>query len=44
MEILTRQPDANEVVVKPCKMFRNASETGNYGKALEMVNSMFDSN
>ena len=42
-DILMSQPDANEVVVKQCKMFRNASETGNFGMALKMVNSMFDS-
>ena len=43
MDILTKQPDANEVVVKLCEPFRHAAETGNFDKAFGMVNSLFES-
>jgi uncharacterized oxidoreductase len=43
MDILTKQPDAKEVVVKQCESFRRAAETGNFDKAFGMVNAMFES-
>ena len=43
MDILTTQPDVKEVVVKRCEPLRYAAETGNFDKAFEMVNGMFES-
>lgn len=43
MDILTKQPDATEVVVKECDPFRNAINGEGFDKAFEAVNSMFDS-
>jgi uncharacterized oxidoreductase len=42
MDILTAQPDAEEVVVKRCEPLRYAAETGNFDKAFGMVNAMFE--
>jgi uncharacterized oxidoreductase len=44
MDILTKNPDATEVIVKPCEPLRYAAETGNFDKAFEMVNSLLESN
>ena len=43
MDILTKQPDVKEVVVKQCEPLRFAAETGAFDKAFGLVNSMFDS-
>ena len=37
MDILTNQPDAQEVVVERCKPLRYAAETGNMGKMFEII-------
>lgn len=42
MDILTKQPDATEVVVKRCEPLRFAAETGTFDQAFGMVNSLFD--
>ena len=43
MDILTRQPDVKEVVVKQCNPLRYAAETGSFDKAFDAVNSLFES-
>ncbi len=40
MDILTNQPDAQEVVVERCKPLRYAAETGNMGKMFEIISSL----
>jgi uncharacterized oxidoreductase len=40
MEILTNQPEAQEVVVERCKPLRFAAETGNMGKMFEIVSGL----
>ncbi len=41
MDILTRQPDATEVV-NECEPLRNATKTDGFDQAFAAVNSMFD--
>lgn len=43
MDILTKQPDAAEVVVKQCEPLRNATKTDAFDQAFATVNAMFDS-
>ena len=43
MDILAKQPEVKEVVVKPCEPLRYAVETGNFEKAFVAVNSLFES-
>lgn len=40
MDILTNQPEAEEVVVERCKPLRYAAETGNLDKMFEMVSGL----
>ncbi|MCF6368260.1 SDR family oxidoreductase [Rhizobium halophilum] len=40
IDILTNQPDAQEVVVERCKPLRYAAETGNMGKMFEIVSGL----
>ncbi|KEQ05007.1 SDR family oxidoreductase [Pseudorhizobium pelagicum] len=40
MDILTNQPDAQEVVVERCKPLRYAAETGNLDKMFEIVSGL----
>lgn len=42
MDILTKQPDVREVVVKQCNPLRFAAETGSFDKAFDAVNSLFE--
>ena len=42
MDILAKQPEATEVVVKECEAFRNAVQGAGYDQAFQAVNSMFD--
>ena len=42
MDILTNQPNADEVVVKQCEPLRNATKNDTFDQAFGMVNSMFD--